>query len=220
VSVGKKVEIHLKEFLSCVKVLRIAIAEAKCNFKFDLSTIKDSEVLMSEVFQGYEKTLLKHILEHIDASMQKFTSSEDCELAKHLKERFTGQLSIKYADVDIDYTNGRLGEGSSGMVYKCNFLGREAAAKIFGRCQDSSRKDVQNEVNLLAGLQHPNVIQLIGHTFNETQEVIVLERMEANLENYLTSLNSCMPPNKEGPPLPLLGAVDIMLYIAEGELLA
>jgi len=211
VSVGKKVEIHLKEFLSCVKVLRIAIAEAKCNFKFDLSTIKDSEVLMSEVFQGYEKTLL----EDIDASMQKFTSSEDCELAKHLKERFAGQLSIKYADVDIDYTNGRLGEGSSGMVYKCNFLGREAAAKIFGRCQDSSRKDVQNEVNLLARLQHPNVIQLIGHTFNETQEVIVLERMEANLENYLTSLTSCMPPNKEGP-LPLLGAVDIMLYITQG----
>ncbi len=28
VSVGKKVEIHLKEFLSCVKVLKIAIAEA------------------------------------------------------------------------------------------------------------------------------------------------------------------------------------------------
>jgi serine/threonine protein kinase len=209
VSVETKVKIHLKEFLSCVKVLRIAIAEAKCNFKFDLSTIKDSEVLMSEVFKGYENTPL----EHIDASMQKFTSSEDRELAKHLKERFDGQLSIKFPDVHIDYKNGRLGEGSSGMVCKCNFLGREAAAKIFGRCQDSSRKDVKNEVNLLARLQHPNVVQLIGHTFNETQEVIVLERMEANLENYLTS---CMQPNKEGPPLPLLGAVDIMLHIAEG----
>jgi len=130
-----------------------------------------------------------------------------------LKERFTGQLSIKYADVEIDYTSGRLGEGSCGVVYKCNFLGREAAAKIFGRCQDSSRKDVQNEVNLLARLQHPNVVQLIGHTFNETQEVIVLERMDTNLENYLTS---CMSPYKRGPPLPLLGAVDIMLHIAEG----
>ncbi len=130
-----------------------------------------------------------------------------------MKERFTGQLSIKYADVEIDYTNGRLGEGSCGVVYKCNFLGREAAAKIFGRCQDSSRKDVQNEVNLLARLQHPNVVQLIGHTFNETQEVIVLERMDTNLENYLTS---CMSPYKRGPPLPLLGAVDIMLHIAEG----
>ncbi|KAH8938058.1 hypothetical protein BDL97_16G062100 [Sphagnum fallax] len=212
VSVGKKVEIHLKEFLSCVKVLRIAIAEAKCNFKFDLSTIRDSEVLMSDVFKGYETTLL----EHIDASMQKFTSSEDCELAKHLKERFIGQLSINFADVHIDYTNGLLGEGTSARVYKCNFLGREAAAKMFGRCQDSSRKDVKNEVNLLARLQHPNVVQLIGHTFNETQDVIVLERMEGNLENYLSSLTSCLPPNKEGPPLPLLGAVDIMLHIAEG----
>jgi hypothetical protein len=75
-SVGKKVEIYLKEFLSCVKVLRIAIAETKRNFKFDLSTIQDSEVLMSEVFKGYETTLL----EHIDVSMQKFTSSEDVSL--------------------------------------------------------------------------------------------------------------------------------------------
>jgi serine/threonine protein kinase len=211
-SVGKKVEIHLKEFLSCVKVLRIAIAEAKCNFKFDLSTIRDSKVLMSNVFKGYETTLL----EHIDASMQKFTSSEDCELAIHLKERFIGQLSIKFADVDIDYTNGLVGEGTSARVYKCNFLAREAAAKIFGRCQDSSWKDVKNEANLLAKLQHPNVVQLIGHTFNETQEVIVLERMEDNLENYLSSLTSCLPPNKEGPPVPVLGAVDIMLHIAEG----
>jgi hypothetical protein len=32
VSVGKKVEIHLKEFLSCVKVLKIAIAEAGYKF--------------------------------------------------------------------------------------------------------------------------------------------------------------------------------------------
>jgi hypothetical protein len=136
-------------------VLRIAIAEAKCNSEFDLLTIQDSEVLMSEVFKGYEKTLL----EHIDAS------SEDCELAKHLKERISGQLSINFADVDI-HKSEELGSGSFGTVYKCTFLGREAAAKTFKRGQDSSRPDVENELKLLARLQHPNVVQLIGHTFN------------------------------------------------------
>ncbi len=131
-----------------------------------------------------------------------------------MKERFTGHLSINFADVHIDYTNGLLGKGTFGTVYKCTFLGREAAAKTFVRRHYSSRPEVKNEANLLARLQHPNVVQLTGHTFNETQDVIVLELMREDLQSYL---GSRLAMDKQRlSPLPLLGAVDIMLHIAEG----
>ncbi len=212
VSVGKKVEIHLKEFLSCVKVLKIAIAEAGCKFKSDLSTIMDSELPMSGVQQASDWDR-ETLLQHINACLDSGYTNIDYNLAKHLKRRsIHGQFLIKFDDVDV-HGKERLGEGSFGTVFKCEFLGRTAAAKVFGRPQNTSRKDVENEVNLLAKLQHPNVVQFIGHTFNETQEVIVLELMREDLESYLANR---MAGNKGRPPLPLLGAVDVMLQIAHG----
>ncbi|CAK9208453.1 unnamed protein product [Sphagnum troendelagicum] len=212
VSVGKKVEIHLKEFLSCVKVLKIAIAEAGCKFKSDLSTIMDSDLPMSGVQQASDWDR-ETLLQHINACLDSGNTNNDYNLAKHLKRRsIHGQFLIKFDDVDV-HGKERLGEGSFGTVFKCEFLGGTAAAKVFGRPQNTSRKDVENEVNLLAKLQHPNVVQFIGHTFNETQEVIVLELMRQDLESYLASR---MAGNEGRPPLPLLGAVDVMLQIAHG----
>jgi serine/threonine protein kinase len=212
VSVGKKVEIHLKEFLSCVKVLKIAIAEAGCKFKLDLPTILDSELPMSHVQQASDCDR-ETLLQHINACLELGNSNNDYNLAKHLEQRsIPGQFFIKFDNVDVHGNEG-LGEGSFGAVFKCEFLQRTAAAKVFRHPQNTSRKDVENEVNLLAKLQHPNVVQFIGYTFKETQEVIVLELMREDLERYLASR---MAGNEGRPPLPLLGAVDVMLQIAHG----
>jgi serine/threonine protein kinase len=74
-------------------------------------------------------------------------------------------------------------------------------------------KEVQVQA-FVARLQHPNVVQLIGHTFNATQDVIVLELMREDLQSYLGSRLAM--DEQRWCPLPLLGAVDIMLHIAEG----
>lgn len=172
----------------------------------------DSELPMAGVQQAshWDRETL---LQHINACLDSGNSNNDYNLAKHLKWRsIHGQFLIKFDDVDV-HGKERLGEGSFGTVFKCEFLGRTAAAKVFGRPQNTSRKDVENEVNLLAKLQHPNVVQFIGHTFNETQEVIVLELMREDLESYLANR---MAGNEGRPPLPILGAVDVMLQIAHG----
>jgi hypothetical protein len=148
------------------------------------------------------------LLQHINACLDSQNTNNDYNLAKHLKWRsIDAQFLMKFDDVDVNGKE-RLGGGSFGTVFKCEFLGRTAAAKVFGCPQNTSRKDAENEVNLLPKLQHPDVVQFIGHTFNETQEVIVLELMRQDLESNLAS---CMAGNEGRPPLPLLGAVHVML---------
>jgi len=119
---------------------------------------------------------------------------------------------IDYADVRI-LTESLLGEGGSGNVYKCEFLGLEAAAKVINTNQIHRAVAMEKEAILFSSLLHPNVVQFIGYTSQGLQHVIVLERMTMDLRKYLDEKKKNAG---QGPPLPLPVAVDIMLQVAEG----
>jgi protein phosphatase 1L len=98
-------------------------------------------------------------------------------------------------------------------VYKCDFLGRRAAAKVLIR-KITNRKAVENEINLLSRVRHPNVVRFIGYTHKETRNVIVTELMSKDLRTYLDEKKEAS--GERQPPLALLLAINIMQQIADG----
>ncbi|CAK9193414.1 unnamed protein product, partial [Sphagnum troendelagicum] len=113
-------------------------------------------------------------------------------------------------DVEISYKDC-LGDGSFGTVYKCTFLGVMAAAKVW-KTNCINKEAAEKEASLFSKLQHPNVVQFIGYGVKESQPVIVSELMSTDLRTYLDKKKKNAG---EGPPLPLLVAMNILLQIAE-----
>jgi serine/threonine protein kinase len=148
------------------------------------------------------------------------TPSKSAKLARHLLGKLKAEISndghpphlIEYDDVRPIYDEP-LGEGASGAVYKCDFLGRRAAAKVLIR-NITNRKAVENEINLLSRVRHPNVVRFIGYTYKETRSVIVTELMSKDLRTYLDEKKEAS--RERQPPLSLLLAINIMLQIADG----
>jgi serine/threonine protein kinase len=217
-SVQKRVELHMREFLSCVKVFKIAIAEARGDSTFDLSTMEHSQLLMSDIeiaFEEDRKKLLQHVQAYNEMEITEGTCGEGYELAKYLPERcnLKSQYSIRCQNLRIS-EDEVLGKGAFGTVYKCKVFGLMAAAKKFKPCADTAQA-VEQEIKLFARLQHPNVVQCIGHILTEHDgPVLVSELMREDLRSYLDR-EVCMDTNEE-KPFPLLVVLDIMLQIAEG----
>jgi hypothetical protein len=97
------------------------------------------------------------LLRHIEQYSQRYViTSKSAKLARHLLGKLKAEISndghpahlIEYDDVRPIYDQP-LGEGASGAVYKCDFLGRRAAAKVLIR-KITNRKAVENEINLLS----------------------------------------------------------------------
>ncbi|CAK9192557.1 unnamed protein product [Sphagnum troendelagicum] len=86
---------------------------------------------------------------------------------------------------------------AAAKVWKTNCINKEAAEK---------------EASLFSKLQHPNVVQFIGYGVKESQPVIVSELMSTDLRRYLDEKKKNAG---EGPPLPLLVAMNILVQIAE-----
>ncbi|KAH9549279.1 hypothetical protein CY35_10G009600 [Sphagnum magellanicum] len=106
-----------------------------------------------------------------------------------------------------------LGIGGYAPVFKCQYHGEMVAAKMFRISKIDEVKVVENEANLQARLQHPNVVQFIGYAVRGQEHLIVTELMSKDLRMYLEENIS---EGQARPPLSLLLAVDIMLKIAEG----
>jgi serine/threonine protein kinase len=106
-----------------------------------------------------------------------------------------------------------LGIGGYAPVFKCQYHGEMAAAKLFLISKIAEVEAVKNEANLQARLQHPNVVQFIGYAVRGREHIIVTELMSKDLRMYLDENTS---EGQATPPLSLLLAVDIMLKIAEG----
>ncbi len=148
-SVHMRVILHLKEFLNCIKVLKITIAKAHCDATFVPSTnIEDYEIFMSNgewniatveaqrsgtfedgfVMSSVDEAATEDIvslLSHLEEGQHKVSTRK---LANCLQEKFKGGLhSIDFHDVEISIKEF-LGGGSYGIVFKCEFLGVRAAA--------------------------------------------------------------------------------------------
>jgi tRNA A-37 threonylcarbamoyl transferase component Bud32 len=236
-SVEMAVFLNLRDVLLCVKVL-IAIAtgrdvalwspEAANGFSSYISMSGVGEVsekgmhsLLLAVKELSEKDMYS-LLRRIEQYSQRYfiTPSKSAKLARHLLGKLKAEISndehpphlIEYDDVRPIYDEP-LGEGASGAVYKCDFHGRRAAAKVLIR-KITNRKAVENEINLLSRVRHPNVVRFIGYSYKETRNVIVTELMSKDLRTYLDEKKEAS--RERQPPLSLLLAIHIMLQIADG----
>jgi serine/threonine protein kinase len=106
-----------------------------------------------------------------------------------------------------------LGAGSFGVVSEVEWLGQKVAEKIFPGVDSRS---FRIEANILAGLRHPNIVQIFGVTTGGGHCSIVMEIMHRDLGAVIAALDrrtSASYHREQSFTLPV--ALDIMLQMAE-----
>jgi serine/threonine protein kinase len=213
-SLDKKVILHLREFLACVNVL----VQMKTNMTYGPALGPALDSLDSSVQQACRRDIQDLILSTKQHGRGKIFTSKFAKLAKHLSEKLEAEISNHEHPYTIDFPldvemfyKDRLGEGSFGTVYKCTFLGVMAAAKVW-KTNRIKKEAPEKEASLFSKLRHPNVAQFIGYGVMENQPVIILELMSTDLRRYLDEKKENAG---EGPPIPMLVAMNILLQIAE-----
>ncbi|XP_071729278.1 G-type lectin S-receptor-like serine/threonine-protein kinase CES101 [Rutidosis leptorrhynchoides] len=96
---------------------------------------------------------------------------------------FTFQ-SISLATNRFSSTN-KLGEGGFGEVYKGTLAdGQEVAVKRLSKSSGQGIKEFMNEIELIAKLQHTNLVRLIGCCVEKQEKILVYEYMPNNSLNF------------------------------------
>jgi len=108
-----------------------------------------------------------------------------------------------------------LASGGSGMVAKFKWFGREVGVKTV-KSPGLSRKRFEEEAAILAAVQHPSVVRIIGCAFDDKGETgsLIMELMEHDLRTLIES--RCPNPGPGQSPFPLIVAIGLMLQIGEG----
>ncbi|KAH9555392.1 hypothetical protein CY35_08G112100 [Sphagnum magellanicum] len=125
----------------------------------------------------------------------------------------------------------QIGEGAYGLVHEAYWLGCKIAVKII---ETSEITALQQEVNNLAGLRHPNIVQLLGFSVVKAKEeennkgkgkgedqgknkgrksMILMELMDEDLHHLIEDQCRSTP---EVPPFREGVAIDIISQIAAG----
>jgi serine/threonine protein kinase len=106
------------------------------------------------------------------------------------------------------------GSGAFGEVAEVEWLGQKAAQKIFRGLASGS---FLVEANILAGLCHPNIVQIFGVCTGRRQCSIVMEVMHGDLREAINDAfdqrTSTSYHRKQSFALPV--ALDLMLQMAE-----
>ena len=116
-----------------------------------------------EIVSKDQKALVTRLVETVNPSSN--SSEQETQLAQCLASRLSQHLSgsFKLDCWEIQFSSlvpgQRLGSGSAGVtVRKSNWMGEEVAEKVF---QGADHASFRNEVKVLAGLAHPNIVPLI-----------------------------------------------------------
>eukprot|EP00261_Vitis_vinifera_P036832 XP_019078075.1 PREDICTED: probable LRR receptor-like serine/threonine-protein kinase At1g07650 isoform X4 [Vitis vinifera] len=87
---------------------------------------------------------------------------------------------IKAATNNFDAAN-KIGEGGFGSVYKGTLLdGTIIAVKQLSSKSSQGNREFVNEIGMISGLQHPNLVRLYGCCIEGNQLLLVYEYMENN----------------------------------------
>ncbi|KAL8468314.1 hypothetical protein ACS0TY_031523 [Phlomoides rotata] len=97
-----------------------------------------------------------------------------------LRTGFFTYRQIKAATDNFDSAN-KIGEGGFGSVYKGKLLdGSFIAVKQLSSKSNQGNREFVNEIGMISGLQHPNLVKLHGCCIEGTQLLLVYEYMENN----------------------------------------
>jgi len=166
-------------------------------------------------------TLLEDISLLSTRKLRRWFSKPDVQIlmAKFLEKKLRGPTpqatylpfqSFAIDPTELSYQN-YIDVGSVGMVAEYKWLGETVAAKSV-RAPGESRAKFEDEAAILATVQHPNVVRLLGAAFQEDKEtgMLVMELMECDLRSLIDKRMK-----HEQQPFPLVVAVDIMIQVAE-----
>ena len=117
---------------------------------------------------------------------------------------------------DVHQTGVQLGGGSFSVVYEVEWSQRTCAAKhfvVFGHKPEATNRMAQSlarECRHWLELKHPHIVETLGWYEKDTSQfpIIVMEKLNTSLKNYLTSCN--------GEQFPLIDKVGILLQVATG----
>ncbi|GLJ22498.1 hypothetical protein SUGI_0423590 [Cryptomeria japonica] len=103
------------------------------------------------------------------------------------KEQITFSLEDLIEATDNFSDNNMLGEGGFGPVYKgMTTYGKEIAVKKLSARSAQGRREFMNEVELVANIQHRNLVNLLGCCSEESERMLVYEYMpNKSLDNFL-----------------------------------
>lgn len=145
------------------------------------STSKTSSSQQSEISNPAEKTLQHPCF----VSLKVFEKLATLDL-KGSGRRFTLK-ELKRATNDFS-PELIIGEGGHSMVYRANLEnGQPVAVKVF-KSTESSVVDALVEVEILSGLKHENIVQLIGYCYTKEIRAVVYNLLEASLKQELKHL--------------------------------
>jgi serine/threonine protein kinase len=184
--------------------------------------VRASEVVKERASRDQRNLLtrLESLIHSSNASVQ-----GSAELAKCLAGRLSQHLSgsVQLSVWEIQYSSlervHRLGSGAVGMVHKSIWLtGQiEVAEKVF---YGSDHPSFVNEVEILAGLAHPNIMPLLAYATDDSSSSIVMELMDGDLLFLMEA--RVRERSRENStrkfPFTTPEALDIMLQTAEGML--
>ena len=166
-------------------------------------------------------TLLEDISLLSTRKLRRWFSKPDVQIlmAKFLEKKLRGPTPqatyLPFQSFAIDHNElhyqNYIDVGSVGMVAEYKWLGETVAAKSV-RAPGESRAKFEDEAAILATVQHPNVVRLLGAAFQEEKEtgMLVMELMECDLRSLIDKRIKHEPQ-----PFPLIVAVDIMIQVAE-----
>ncbi|XP_022864068.1 G-type lectin S-receptor-like serine/threonine-protein kinase At4g03230 [Olea europaea var. sylvestris] len=88
----------------------------------------------------------------------------------------------------------KLGRGGFGPVYKGMFHGgQEIAVKRLSSCSSQGINEFQNEIVLIAKLQHRNLVRLLGYCMKENEKILLYEYMaNKSLDAFIFDKKLCM----------------------------
>ncbi|XP_055809389.1 G-type lectin S-receptor-like serine/threonine-protein kinase At4g27290 isoform X2 [Solanum dulcamara] len=83
--------------------------------------------------------------------------------------------------------NNKLGEGGFGPVYKGTLEdGQEIAVKRLSKSSGQGVNEFKNEVNLIAKLQHRNLVKLVGSCIDDEEKMLIYEYMaNGSLDSFV-----------------------------------
>ncbi len=114
-----------------------------------------------------------------------------------------------------------LGKGSYGTVFEASWLGTRCALKIFAA---SERRSFEKEMEIMACLKHPHIVQILGYSVNQRGFFyLLMELMATDLRTYMDEIlgsgdqtqMSRMSSDEDHRPFKLAVALDIMLQVAK-----
>lgn len=109
----------------------------------------------------------------------------------------------------------KLGRGGFGPVYKGSFGGgREMAVKRLSSQSGQGIQEFQNEVRLIAKLQHRNLVRLLGYCIRGSEKLLLYEYMiNKSLDTFIFDQGRCMLLDWEKRLEIILGITRGLLYL-------